>query len=271
LPAENPFGGEAPTHAERIAAFFSERGLSFGVRAESDWVALDAPAALEIVVSNAGTAPVTLVLSRDVGLWPFSSSERGCVVCESVATWASWRHGVQVVRETLRIDSAEDVVVEVGGSASFRISLPLEIPAGAEAMEARVKPVLHPLAIRCGLEPERVIAIDLPAVMLRFGPVAVVHAAAGDEAPFERALEELPEHLIAAALRQGRATPAAAIDRLIVSLPGPDRRGKRARCVALEWLTGERLGESVERWRGWWEAQGVAAPEGATTGGEQSR
>ncbi|MBM4016091.1 MAG: hypothetical protein FJ293_14160 [Planctomycetes bacterium] len=269
--AENPFGGGRPTHAERIAAYFAERGLAFRASAESPWVALDGTPALRIEVSNGGALPVTIVLSRDLGVWPFTREERGCLVVESTATWASWRHGVQVAIETVRVDQAADVVVPVGGSASLRIELPLALPAGAEAVVARVAPQLHPLAIRCGDEPERVISIELPPIELRFGPAAVAHAAAGDEVPFERALAELPEHLIAAALHHGEAAKVPTIDRLIVSLPGPDRRGRRARCVALEWLTGQRHGESVERWRGWWEAQGAPAPAAAATGGERER
>ena len=268
---DNPFRDGLPTHDERIAAYFAERGLAFAARVESAWVAFEATAVLWIEVGNGGTQPVTLVLEREFGIWPFSRREQGCVVAESTATWASLRHGVQVALETVRVDQAGELLVPAGGTASLRVAMPLQVPTAAEAVVARIAPVLHPLAIRCGEEPERVIAIGLPEVEVRFGPAAVVHAAAGDEAPFERALAELPEHLIAAALRSGESAPAATIDRLIVSLPGPDRRGKRARCVALEWLTGERLGESVERWRGWWEARGAQRPAADGTGGEPQR
>lgn len=255
---DNPFRDGGPTREEIVAAYFAQRGLSFSAVAESSWIALDGEAALLLRVHNAGQRSVTLELERSMGVWPFDSEEFGCVRAEVVSTWASARLGVQQSLETLRIDQFGQLEVAPGSSGELCVPLGLALPKGAEALVARLAPVLYPLAIRFGDEPERVITIRFPELELRFGPAAVALAAAGDAKPFERALEEIPAHVIAASLRRSESARQETIDQLIVSLPGPDARGRRARCVALEWLTERRFGDSVERWRSWWEAEGAA-------------
>lgn len=265
----NPFRDGAPSRDEIVADYLGRRGIAVAVAPAARWVALDGEAALDVNFRNEGGAPFTLVLTRSHGIWPFTQSEHGCFQVEVTGAWASARHGLQAVLTTLRVEQDADVVLAPGSSAVVRVPIAFAPPAGAEAIVATLEAVLHPLAIRCGDEPERVIALRLPPVELRYGPAAVALAAEGDDAPLERALAELPEHLIAAALRRGETARAETVDRLIVGLPGPDWRGKRARCVALEWLTEQRLGDSVERWRSWWETQGDVARSNAPPGGER--
>jgi len=253
---ENPFSDEGPTRASIVAAYFEQRGCSFSAAFESGWVALDQQATVVLTFRNRGALPITLVLERDEGFWPFDSVEHGCVRFDVAAKWASLRTGVQTLEDRLRLDLPGDLEIAPGGDAELRVPLELKLPTDGEALVARVQPTLHPLAIRCGEEPERMIALRFPAIEVRFGPAAVVLAAADDPAPFERALAEVPAHVVAAALRRAESGRAETVDRLIVSLPGPDAAARRARCVALEWLTDRRLGDSVERWRSWWEAEG---------------
>jgi hypothetical protein len=68
---------------------------------------------------------------------------------------------------------------------------------------------------------------------------------------------------VAAAVRRAERDRVGVVDRLLLSLPGPDARARRARCTALEWITGQRLGDSVERWRCWWDSAEGAAFAGA--------
>jgi hypothetical protein len=263
---ENPFSDEGPTRAAIVAAYFEQRGCSFSAAIESGWVALDSQAMVVLSFRNRGALPISLVLRRDEGFWPFDSVEHGCVRFDVAAKWASLRTGLQSLEDQLRLDLPDDLEIAPGSDAELRVPLELALPPDGEALIARVQPTLHPLAIRCGEEPERVIAIRFPTLEVRYGPAAVVLAAAEDPAPFERALADVPGHVVAAALRRAETGRAETIDRLIVTLPGPDAAARRARCVALEWLTERRLGDSVERWRSWWEAEGN---RGTTGNGER--
>jgi len=127
---------------------------------------------------------------------------------------------------------------------------------------------LHPLAIQFEGEPDRVVALTCAPVDLRFAPPRVALGADDGGALLERALAEDPELVMGAALRTAQAGVADVVARLIRSLPGPDAKARRARFVALEWLTGKRFGGDVERWRGWWESdEGMRFGRGVDGGG----
>ncbi len=253
----NPFLGDGD-HSPRqsiAAAYFAERGLSFSATAAAPWTPLDERAQLRLVLRNDGALPVTFVARRERGIWPFRTQESACVRLEASARYGSLRVGLQSLQQSLSFDEFDDLVLEPGSSRELLVRVDLALPADADAVIAEVEARLHSLAIRCGDEPERVVTVRFPAATLRYAPAAVAAALADDATPFARALDGIPEHLLGASLRLAQAQGATAVvDALMVSLPGPDARGRRARCLALEWLTGRRHGDSVERWRSWWES-----------------
>lgn len=260
--ASNPFlaDGDQPSRDAIAAAYFEERGIAFEATAVRAWTPLDERAALLLRVRNGGPLPCTFVARRSRGVWPWRDEEHACVRLEVEAVLAAARTGQQATRATLHFDDFEDLVVAPGAEAAIEVVLEWTPPPGAQVATAGVTATLHPLAIRCGDEPERVIALRFDEVVLGFAPAAVATAAPGDDAPWRRALEELPEHLPAAALRRAEtAGRVAVVDELILALPGRDAPARRARSLALEWLTGRRLGDSVERWRSWWESRDYAA------------
>ncbi len=253
----NPFLGDDPgaLRDSIAAAYFAERGLSFAVAPSVAWNPLDERAELRLVARNDGALPVTFVARRERGIWPFDAVERACVCLEVSGRYASLRTGAQQVRASLNHDGFEDWTIAPGEQSELLVPVALELAADADAAVVEVAARLHPLAIRCGDEPERVVTLRFPAVELRYVPAAVAAATPGDPAPFTRALEQVANHLLGAALRQAEAQGVVAVvDALMLSLPGPDLPGRRARLVALEWLTGRRHGDSVERWRSWWES-----------------
>lgn len=253
----NPFLGERQeTPRESIAAaYFAERGLSFAAAPVAAWQALDEVAELRLVVRNDGAQPVTFVARRTRGLWPFDSDEQACLCLEARGRFGALRVGIQSLQASLRHDDFDDLEVPPGEQRELRVPVALELPADADAAVVEVAARLHPLAIRCGAEPERVVTLRFPPVELRYVPAAVAAAAADDDAPFARAQEQIARHLLGAALRRAESRGAVeVVDALMLSLPGPDAAGRRARFIALEWLTGRRLGDSVERWRSWWES-----------------
>jgi hypothetical protein len=162
---------------------------------------------------------------------------------------------VQHAQDVLPIDTLETLTVPPGGEQSYRLPLALGLGDDVECARVVVRPILHPLAIVVGDEPERVITLKFPEVRLHLAPAVVAAARGDDDAPFEQALASRPQDVIAAAARSGERDPVGAIERLLLALPGPDAGARRARCVALEWLTGAGLGDSVERWRSWWDSE----------------
>jgi len=244
----------APGREELAARFFEARAVAFGARAEAEWVALGSEPAVLLTVRNSGTKALRLVGERTRGVWPFSSTERGRIVLHVAVTWAA-RAGVRSTRDAVPAGPLEDLVIAPGSERALRFPLPLALPAGTECARVVVRPLLHPLAVEVEDEPERVVALRFPDVTVMLGPAEVALAAAADGAPLARALEERPEQVVAAAVRLAEHDPVAAVDRLLAALPGPDARARRARCVALEWITSRRLGDSVERWRGWWDSE----------------
>ncbi len=266
--ADNPFRDprEVPTRDQIVEHYFRQRGLEFNSAAEASWVALDGQAAILATIRNGGTKRVQLVAERTHGIWPFRDREHACVRLSAELVVGSLQAGVQVVQATERFEAFETIEVPPGAERTLRVPFEIPLPAGIEAAVVTVEPVLHPLALLCGDEPERLISIAFPAVKIRFAPAAVVAAAIEDEVPLTRALADIPEHVIGAALRRGEADREGTIDLLVLALPGPDPRSRRARFVALEWLTGERLGNSVERWRSWWESAGKVTTAGTRVG-----
>lgn len=253
----NPFldprdAGAGPSREELVARFFAARGIAFEVAAEAEWVALEAPAAVLVTIRNAGAKPLRLVGERTTGIWPFSDTERARTVLHAAMTFASLRAGSRTTQDDLPIEQSEEIFVPAGGERTLRLQLPLELPQETVYARVLVRPLLHPLAIVVGDEPERVITLRLPEVAISFAPARVVAAPADDEGPLEGALAERPEEVVAAAVRLAERDRVPTVERLVQALPGPDARARRARCVALEWITGLRLGDSVERWRSWW-------------------
>jgi hypothetical protein len=252
--ADNPFRDprDAPSRDEVVARFFEQRGITLIATAESEWMPLDLPASLLVTIRNGGAKELRLIGERRHGVWPFRTVEQGRGTIHVAWTAASLRSGVQTSQDSLPIDELADVVVAPGGEQTLRY--PILPPRDVDCARVVARATLYPLAVSVGDEPERVISLRLPEVRMSFGPPGVVAAAPADDVPLEQALATQPRQLIAAAVRRGDQDRAATVDRLVLALPGPDAVARRARCVALEWLTGEHLGDRVERWRSWWES-----------------
>jgi len=265
-------GAPARDRASDVRNFFAQRGVAFEAAAESAWVELGGEAALVVTIRNGGGRRLTLLGERSFGTWPFGSSERGRVVFHQRTIQASLAVGVQD-REETRVEEwtafeADRFVVEAGATRSLRLPLASALARDALAAEITVKVELHPLAIQFEGEPDRVVALTCAPVDLRFAPPRVALGADDGGALLERALAEDPELVMGAALRTAQAGVADVVARLIRSLPGPDAKARRARFVALEWLTGKRFGGDVERWRGWWESdEGMRFGRGVDGGG----
>lgn len=263
-----PGAGASDAARERVVAlarFLGERGVTIDAVAVAGWVALDGQGALRITIRNDGAKRLTLCGERTVGVWPFTHEERAKTSLRVVASQATLRNGFQVGAGTELGDSLGTIVVEPGSTVA--IGLPFDVPfaKGTLAASVTVRAELHPLALQFEGEPERVCALPLDDVSIRFGPPRVAAAADGDRVPFEAGLADDPELLVAAALRMAESDPVETVGRLIATLPGPDAAARRARIIALEWITQRRLGDSVERWRGWWDSEegmrfGRAAP-----------
>jgi hypothetical protein len=254
---DNPFRdpADSPGRDERVGRFFEARGIAFTVAAESPWVAFGSEAALVVTVRNGGTKPLTLVGERTSGIWPFSSTEHARATLRVAATLSTPAAGVRREEVDLPIDQFRTLEVAPGSERSLRLPIALAFPADVECAVALVRPVLHPLAVVVGDEPERVIALRLPEMRVGFAPKEVAQATADEQAPLELALQERTDLVVAAAVRRGERDRVPTIEELLASLPGPSVLGRRARFTALEWLTGERFGDSVERWRGWWDSK----------------
>jgi hypothetical protein len=272
-------GGAAANDAQRervvaLERFLGERGVTLDAVAVERWVALDGQGALRITIRNDGAKRLTLVGERRVGAWPFARDERARTSLRLVTSQATMRNGLQVVAGTEFDDSLGTIVVEPGDTVAIRLPFTAPLAKGALAASVAVRAELHPLALQFEGEPERVCALPFDDVVVRFGPPRVAAAADGDRVPFEAGLADDPELLVAAALRLAESDAVETVGRLIATLPGPDAAARRARIVALEWITQRRLGDSVERWRGWWDSdegmrfgRGVAATRPADGGG----
>jgi hypothetical protein len=96
-----------------------------------------------------------------------------------------------------------------------------------------------------------------------FAPRSIAAVAASDapgiSSALDAALSQAAGDVVAAAVRAGHADAAGTVERLVLALPGGDPTARRARCVALEWLTRRRFGDQVEGWRGWWHSDAGAA------------
>jgi hypothetical protein len=249
-------GGSDAAH-ERVMAlsrFLGERGVALNAVAEAPWVALDGEGALRITIRNGGDKRLTLRGERRVGFWPFTREEHTRTTLRLITAQATMRSGFQVSSGTELDDSLGTIEVEPGSVAAVRIPFAAHLAKGALAAIVTVRAELHPLALQFEGEPERVCSLPFDDVEVRFGPPRVAAAAPGDRAPFEIGLADDPELLVAAALHAAESDPSDAVGRLIATLPGPDAAARRARIIALEWITQRRLGDSVERWRGWWDS-----------------
>jgi hypothetical protein len=262
--ADNPFrdARETPSRDEQLALFLTSHGLELAAAPESEWVALDRRAALLVTIRNRGSKELRVVGERTHGVWPFTSSERARVVLHTAVKWASLAARIEQHDDSFdALDGdvaaglGEELVVPAGGERTLRLELPLDLPSAVVAASVAVRPVVHPLALVFAGEPERVATLRFPEVRVGFAPFDVVAASRDDATLLPRALERSPASVVAAAVRRAERDGAATVDQLVLSLPGPTAAARRARCVALEWLTGERLGDSVERWRGWWESE----------------
>ncbi len=253
-----PAGAPARDRATDVKNFFAQRGVAIEAAAESAWVELGGEAALVITIRNGGGRRLTLLGERSFGTWPFDSSERGRVVFHERTIQASLAIGVQD-REETRVEEwtayeSDRFVVEASATHSLRLPIASALAKDALAAEITVKVELHPLAVQFEGEPDRVVALNFAPVDLRFAPPRVALGVDDGGALLERALAEDPELVMGAALRAAQEGISDVVARLIRSLPGPDVKARRARFVALEWLTGKRFGGDVERWRGWWES-----------------
>lgn len=243
------------TRDDAVARFFAARGLSLAAAPESQWVALGSQAAVIATIRNVGTATVRIVSERTLGTWPFDSMERARATLHVTTRFASLQSGVQQVSDVLPITEPPTVEIPPGAEQSIRLPLAFALPADVDFAQVDVRPFLHPLAIVVGDEPERVITFKFGEVRIWFAPPEVATASSEDEGPLELALAEKPQAVIAAAARAALRDPVGTIERLMLALPGPNAQARRARCVALEWVTGARLGDSVERWRSWWDSE----------------
>jgi hypothetical protein len=264
----------ARERVQALTRFLGQRGVTFHAAAESDWVALDGQAALSITVRNEGPKRLTLRNERHVGIWPFAHDERGRIALRLFTTQASLANGLQASVATQFDESVETIVVAPGGETAVRLPVTVHLAKATLAASVTVRAELHPLALQFEGEPERVCAVPFEDVVVRFGPPRVAAAKPGDAAPFEAGLADDPELLVAAALRAAETDPAGTVGRLVATLPGPDVASRRARVVVLEWITQRNLGDSVERWRGWWDSdegmrfgRGVAGQPPAADGG----
>lgn len=250
-------GAPARDRASDFRNFFAQRGVTFDAAAESEWVELGGEGAVVVTIRNGGSRRLVLLGERSVGFWPFSSRERGCVTLHVRTLQASLAIGVQDGEET-RVeewtgDPSGSVVVAAGETRSLRLPIARNLARDAVAARIDVRVELHPLAVQFEGEPDRVVALHFAPVALHFAPPRVALAPA-DRALLDRALDEDPDLVVGTALRVAETGAADVVARLITSLPGPDAKARRARFVALEWLTGKRFGGDVERWRGWWES-----------------
>jgi len=246
---------EAPPREEQIRRYLEPRGITISAHAEAAWSTLGGEAAIVVELRNAGSKEFRLVGERTRGAWPFSTDEHARAELRVDVTFATPSAGVRTLHDSLPIDDLETIVVPAGGERSLRLPLRLALPDAAECAVALVRPILHPLAIEVDSEPERVVTLHLPEVRVAFAPPEAAAAAEGGEALLEAALDARPELVVAAAVLSGERDPVGTVDRLILALPGRDARARRARCTALQWLTGARLGDGVERWRGWWDSE----------------
>ena len=252
--------GAAATDAARervqlLTRFLGQRGVELDTVAEAPWVEFEAQGALRISIRNGGEKRLTLIGERRVGVWPFKHEEHARTTLRLVTEQATLRNGLQVTAGTELDDSIGTIDVEPGAIAVVRLPFAAHLAKGVVAARVTVRAELHPLALQFEGEPERVCSLPLDDVVVRFGPPRVAAATPGDRAPFEAGLADDPELLVAAALQAAERDPAETVGKLIATLPGPDAAARRARIVALEWITQRRLGDSVERWRGWWDSE----------------
>jgi hypothetical protein len=250
--------GSSDAAHERVVAltrFLGQRGVELDAVAEDPWVALDGQGALRITIRNGGAKRLKLIGERSVGVWPFDREEHARTTLRLVTEQATLRNGLQVAAGTELDDSIGTIDVEPGGAAVVRVPFVAHLAKETLAASVTVRAELHPLALQFEGEPERVCSLPFDDVVVRFGPPRVAAATAGDRAPFEAGLADDPELLVAAALQAAEVDPAETVGRLIATLPGPDAAARRARIIALEWITQRRLGDSVERWRGWWDSE----------------
>ena len=239
-----------------MARYLAEHGVLLSAVPESPWVPVASEAAVLLTIANHGTRALSVRGERAVGVWPFDEVEHGCSVLQYQVRWVELTGGVQSGSDTVRSESLATLAIPPGEERSLRIALPWRPSPDCDGASVTIHPTLLPLALEFEQEPERLVALRFPEVRVGFAPTNVATAPAGSAELLDHAIDSRPEEIVMAAARLTESDGALVTDRLILALPGRDRRTRRSLMLALEWVTGRSFGESVERWRGWWEAQG---------------